>query len=551
MAPQPDARAPAAGMEPAFVAGVFCSSRELALRRSRGVHLGEVLFHEATGVLDSRIDEPSDAAAGPPAGETGRPPPDDPEERRALRLILYDALASEAMGTLTTGVFLVGFAVALGAGNFAIGVLAAVPFSVQLLQIPAVLLVERWRARRDICVWSTAVGRTFLFGAAAAPLLGAAFGAVALIVSLAVYQAMAAVAGCAWNSWMRDLVPSTQFGRFFGRRTAATTALSVTLAFLGGVLIDTWKHYLPEHTVYGYSVLFLLSALIGYLGTYLLHITPDRRMTPAEKTAHPFAVLFAPLREANFRRLIIFLSSWNFAANLAAPFFTVYMLKSLGFPMTKVLALTIASQLSNLAALGLWGALIDRFSNKAVLEIAAPLFLACTFAWTFTGAQWVQPMMLHLLVIIHILMGIATAGVGLASGNIAMKLSPAGQATAYLAANSVISAAFAAAAPVLGGLFADFFAAHQLTLAFTWTGGAQNVTVQVLNFQSWTFFFAIACLLGLYSLHRLSFVQEPSGTTDRLVLRHFLLEARRSVHSLSSAAGLLRVVRLPQWFPRN
>ena len=58
---------------------------------------------------------------------------------------------------------------------------------------------------------------------------------------------------------------------------------------------------------------------------------------------------------------------------------------------------------------------------------------------------------------------------------------------AYLAANSVISATFAAAAPVLGGLFADFFAAHQLTLALTWTGGAQNVTVPVLNFQSWTF----------------------------------------------------------------
>ena len=96
-------------------------------------------------------------------------------------------------------------------------------------------------------------------------------------------------------------------------------------------------------------------------------------------------------------------------------------------------------------------------------------------------------MTLYLLVVIHILMGIATAGVGLASGNIAMKLSPPGQATAYLAANSVISAAFAAAAPVLGGLFADFFAAHQLTLALTWTGGAQNVTVQVLNFQSWTF----------------------------------------------------------------
>ena len=432
-------------------------------------------------MLDRRMDDLSGIALEAPSAGAG--------DQRLLRLILYDALASEAMGTLTTGVFLVGFAVALGAGNFAIGVLAAVPFCVQLLQIPAVLLVERFRARRAISVWSTAFGRTFLLVAALAPMLAPSFSVVALIVSLAVYQAMAAIAGCAWNSWMRDLVPSSQYGRFFGRRTMATTALSITLALLGGVLVDTWKRYVPNHNVFGYSILFAIAAIIGFVGVYLLHITPDPPMAPAEKITNPFAVLLSPLRATNFRRLIIFLSSWNFAANLAGPFFTVYMLKSLGYQMTTVLALTIGSQLANLAALGLWGPLSDRFSNKAVLEIAAPLFLLCTFAWTFTGLSWVQPMVLYLLIVIHVLMGIATAGVGLASGNIAMKLSPAGQATAYLAANSVISACFAAAAPILGGLFADYFAAHQLTLAFTWTGGERDVTVQVLNFQSWTFYF--------------------------------------------------------------
>jgi len=219
--------------------------------------------------------------------------------------------------------------------------------------------------------------------------------------------------------------------------------------------------------------------------------------------------------------------------------------------MTAILGLTVTSQLSNLVALGLWGTLIDRFSNKAVLGIAAPLFLLCMLAWTFTGLPWAKPMLFYFLVGIHVLMGLSTAGVGLASGNIAMKLSPTGQATAYLAANSVVTASCAAVAPILGGLFADFFASHQLTLAFTWKGGREDVTLQVLDFHAWTFFFAIACLVGLYSLHRLSFVEEPSGTTDRLLLRHLLLEARRSVHSLSSAAGLLRVVRLPQWLVRT
>jgi MFS family permease len=95
--------------------------------------------------------------------------------------------------------------------------------------------------------------------------------------------------------------------------------------------------------------------------------------------------------------------------------------------MTTVIVLTTASQFSNLAALGLWGNLIDRFSNKAVLGISAPLFLACMLAWTFTGLAWVGPMVLYLLLAIHVLMGIATAGVSLASCNIVMKLSPAGR----------------------------------------------------------------------------------------------------------------------------
>ena len=266
-----------------------------------------------------------------------------------------------------------------------------------------------------------------------------------------------------------------------------------------------------------YSVLFVISAGLGFFGVWLLSITPEQPMPPADQRTRILPLLAAPFRDSNFRRLIVFLSSWNFAANLAAPFFAVYMLRTLGYSMTMVIVLTTASQLSNLAALGLWGNLIDRFSNKAVLEISAPLFLACTLAWTFTGLAWVQPMTLYLLFAVHVLMGIATAGVALASGNIAMKLSPAGQATAFLAASSVVSATCAAIAPIIGGLCADFFAAHELTLAVTWKGGGNEVTLQVLNFHSWTFYFGLACLVGLYSLYRLSLVRETGGTPDPLL----------------------------------
>jgi MFS family permease len=451
------------------------------------------------------------------------------------------------MGILTTGVFLAGIAVAMAASNFAIGVLAAVPFIAQLLQIPAVFVIERWRSRRRVSVWSSGIGRCFLLASAATPFLGGNAAVVALIATVAVHQSMAAVSGCAWNSWMRDLVPATEYGRFFGRRTAVTTAVSITLAFVGSLLIDGWKRYVPGDPVFAYSFLFAISACIGLWGVYLLNLTPEPQIAAERERTRFHHQLAAPLRDVNFRRLVLFLSTWNFAVNLAAPFFTVYMLKTLRYEMTTIIFLTLASQVSNLASLGVWGALIDRFSNKAVLGAAAPLFLVCMAGWTLTGQPWAQSAIFASLLALHVLSGASTAGVALASGNIAMKLSPEGAATVYLAANSVITACCAAAAPILGGLAADFFAAHELSLSFTWTGTERDVTVELLKLRSWTFFFALACVLGIYSLHRLSFVEEQAGTPDPLLLRDLVSEARRSIRSLSSAAGLLRVVRLPLW----
>jgi len=486
-----------------------------------------------------------------PSTVAGPPEPGSREVQRTFRLLLYDAVASEAMGTLATGVFLTGFAVALGASNLSIGVLAAVPSAVQFLQFPAVVLVERLRRRRAICVWAAGIGRGFLIAAAIAPLLGGSVGVIMLIASIAIWQASAAIAGCAWNSWMRDLVPEGSYGRFFGRRAAVNTAVAMTLALMCGILIDRWKQFAPGNAIAAYTGLFLTSAAIGFLGIWLLSITPDQAMSPVRSPTRILAMLAAPFHDRNFRRLIVFLSSWSLAANLAAPFFAVYMLRSLGYSMTAVVILTTASQLSNLAAVSLWGNLIDRFSNKAVLRYSAPLFLLCVLAWTFTGLPWTAPAVFYLLLAIHVLMGVATAGVALASGNIAMKLSPAGEATSFLAASSVVSASCAALAPLVGGLCADFFAAHELNLSFTWKTNVHAVTVEVLNFHAWTFLFGLAFLVGLVSLRQLSFVQETAGTVNPLLMRDLLLEARQAVRGLSSVAGLVRVGRVPPWLARS
>ncbi len=54
--------------------------------------------------------------------------------------------------SITTSGFLAAFALALGANNLQIGILAAVPFMMQVLQIPTIWLVEKLRRRKAISV---------------------------------------------------------------------------------------------------------------------------------------------------------------------------------------------------------------------------------------------------------------------------------------------------------------------------------------------------------------------------------------------------------------
>lgn len=241
----------------------------------------------------------------------------------------------------------------------------------------------------------------------------------------------------------------------------------------------------------------------------------------------------------------MFLGSWNFAVNLAAPFFTVYMLKRLELDMSFIIAFAVLSQLTSFAFLRIWGRFSDRFSNKSVLRVSGPLFMLCILAWTFTTMPEKYILTIPLLVAIHIFTGISTAGVTLASGNIGLKLAPKGQATAYLAANSLVNSLAAGIAPVLGGRFADFFAGRELSLTVKWLSPGGELIIPTLNFQQWDFFFFFAFLIGFYSIHRLAMVKEIGEVEEKIVVRELISEVRRGMRNFSTVGGLRYMVYFP------
>ena len=471
---------------------------------------------------------------------------DESQIQSALKYVIRDGVASQAMGILTGGAFLIAFAVKLGASNFVIGLLAAIGPLSQLLQLPAIVLVEKVRNRRLITVVAAGLSRICWLIIALSPFIFPAKIAIAvLLILLIAVSAFGAISGCSWNSWMRDLIPEKIMGTFFSKRMRIATGVGVVLSILAAVFLDSWKKYFIDQELLGYSILFLAGTVSGLIGLYFLAKTPETRMPQALEKQKILKIILQPFKDENFRKLIAFMCSWNFAVNLAGPFFMVYMLRRLGLSMSFIIGLSIISQVFNFLFLKLWGRYTDRFSNKSVLAISCPLFIFSILAWTFTTMPEKYFLTVPLLVIIHAFMGLASAGVSLASGNISLKLAPKGQGTAYLAANTVANSVAAGIAPILGGKFADFFSGRELAWTLKYTSPAGEFSLPTLNLQQWDFFFAFAFIIGLYALHRLSMIKEVGEVEEKIVAQELFTEVRTQVRTLSSVDGVKQMISFP------
>jgi MFS family permease len=271
---------------------------------------------------------------------------------------------------------------------------------------------------------------------------------------------------------------------------------------------------------------------------------PEPMMPPRAGPVALRSLLQQPFADANFSRLLLFVGSWQFAINFATPFFTVFIVRQLHFDVSFVMLLSVVSQVANLLALRTWGLLSDRFANKSVLAVCAPTYIVAIVAMAGASQFASRPLIQAWLVLLHIVMGASIAGVTLTSTNIALKLSPKGSATAYVATNAMVTAVAAGTAPIVGGLLADFFAKRQFEILMRWQS-PQHIFSLPVTLTAWDFYFLIAGLIGLYAIHRLSLVEEHGEIERREMVNHVIYETRRTIRNISTVAGLRAATDLP------
>jgi MFS family permease len=458
------------------------------------------------------------------------------ELAQGQKALVRDLAWASMSGAFSGGVILVAFALALGATPLHVGLLAAIPFMAQAVQLPATVLVERVRQRRKIGVLTISAARVVVLAMAALPFLpGEGTALQALIAAQVLICGLNAVGGCAVNSWLHQLIPHHELGNFFARRLFSGTALACVGTLAAGWLVD---HGSPGQPLHAYALAFAIAGVAGFVSSFHLSRAPEPQMLRAGPEGDLVRRLLEPFADRNFRRLLVFLAAWAVASNLAAPFLTVYLMQQRGYQVATVTSLWVASQLANALTLYLWGRLSDRYSNKSVLAVALPVNFACLLALVFVDGldeSWQLPV----LYAVHAVFGVVCGGIGLAVGNLGLKLAPQGRGTAYLAAIGLCSAVAGGIAPIVAGALAEAFQATELSAVVRWTSWGNSSEISLVSFAHWEFLFALAALLGLYVIHALSRIDEGGEVSERQVVQEFALEAWRSLNNLSTVAGAL------------
>lgn len=379
-----------------------------------------------------------------------------------LRLAILEGCVAMVPQTFTTGVFITGFVLMLGADPWALGLLAAILALGQSAQLFTPLLLARGVERKALTVWGAAASRWLWAPMAAVPFLPlpAPVQLGIFFVLLGLSTMLAQMGGVAWADWMADLVPDHQRGWYFGLRSALCALVGMGLVWGGSRFLETLS--LTDRR-WGFAVL----VGVGLLGAVASQIALSRqpevaRARPVSRRS-PFR---APLANKPFLRMTAMLFAWTMVVGMTGPFCYAYALKDmqLGYGVVGTHALVVAGL--SIVSQPWWGRLIDRIGAQKALVIAmAPICLHPLY-WATLRPDFTAPFWLDALS-----SGLVWPGVTLATSALLMEAAPSGQRAGYMGLfNACMGVAACLAAVAGGALLTHFGHAGFAVGAWTLTG---------------------------------------------------------------------------------
>ncbi len=302
--------------------------------------------------------------------------------RKSLDISWKEGIAASVMQA-PMDEYLIPLGLFLGATPMDIGFLIAIPHLLgSLSQFFAVKAVELTGGRLRFLVKASLFQALFLIPVLFLPLRMFPSRILALIACVTFFRVLANLIATVWGGLTSDYLAPEERGKYFGWRSRITGLAGMATTILGGVLLNVFKSF---STAAGFAILFGITALARFVSSGLMRTMQDVPEQKRPEDIFTFLMFLRSFKRSNFVKFVFYVASITFATLLAAPYFSVYMLRDLNFSYLTYMFIHMGAVVASLVSFPLWGNHADKIGNAKVLKTTSLLIPVIPVLWLFSA----------------------------------------------------------------------------------------------------------------------------------------------------------------------
>jgi MFS family permease len=392
--------------------------------------------------------------------------------RSSLRFSVLDGSAYAAMLGLVQN-YITPMALALKATISQVGLLASIPqLIVGFSQLAAPQLSEKAGSRKRLILPMVFMHALMYIPVLLIPFIIGDNQVWWLIAFITVSTAFGAIANPAWGSLMADLVPIRLRGRYFSSRGRIAGMITLIFSFAAGAIMQLQTHA----PFIGFAILFGGATAFRLLSFYFLAQMYEPELEENGANERSLFHMVRHVGSSNLGRFTVYIALICFAVNIASPFFSVYMLRDLGFSYATYTIIVSFAAISSLLFLTYWGRRADLAGNIKVIKVTSYLLPIVPLLWLVSNN-------VYYLVFAQIVSGFAWSGFNLAAVNFVYDASEDQNRTKHIAVYNTITCLATFGGATIGGYLAPHLPAlfgYQLRSLFTISGLCRGLVVLFL-----------------------------------------------------------------------